>query len=138
MAYFKIQEAWRERNQDIAKEYMSNRLYTKHKLQTDDMLRRGIKNIMESINLEEATIVEILDYRDDSKDSFWVLIKGSMVDYTIVENTGDVIDGEKKNLSFKELWRFKREDHGRVLDEIDQDVSISDLRGFNPFSEEIT
>ncbi|MEW7989222.1 MAG: Tim44-like domain-containing protein [Candidatus Thiodiazotropha endolucinida] len=138
VAYFKIQEAWRERNQDIAKEYMSNRLYTKHKLQTDDMLRRGIKNIMESINLEEATIVEILDYRDDSKDSFWVLIKGSMVDYTIVENTGDVIDGEKKNLSFKELWRFKREDHGRVLDEIDQDVSISDLRGFNPFSEEIT
>ena len=136
-AYFKVQEAWRDRDQDVARKYMSNRLYTKHKLQTDDMRRRGIRDVMELINLEEATIVEVLDYRDDSKDAFWALLKGSMIDYTIVEKTGEIIDGEKKNLSFKELWRFKREEHDWVLDEIDQDVSISDLRGFNPFSEEV-
>lgn len=137
-AYFKVQEAWRERDQDIAKEYMSERLYNRHKLQTDDMLRRGVKNIMESINLAEATIVEVLDYRDDSKDAFWALIKGSMIDYMILEQSGTVIDGDKDSHAFSELWRFKRERHGWVLDEIDQDVSVSDLRGFNPFSEEVT
>ena len=137
-AYFKVQEAWRERDQDIAKEYMSERLYSRHKLQTDDMLRRGVKNIMESINLAEATIVEVLDYRDDSKDAFWVLIKGSMIDYMILEKSGTVIDGDKDSHAFRELWRFRRERHGWVLDEIDQDVSVSDLRGFNPFSEEVT
>ncbi len=134
--YFKVQEAWRERNQDIAREYMSQRLYNKHKLQTDDMLRRGIKNVMENINLKQARIVEVLDYRDNAKDSFWALITGSMIDYTVLEKTGEFIYGEKKNRSFKELWRFIREDHGWVLDEIDQEVSISDLRGFNSFSED--
>lgn len=61
-----------------------------------------------------------------------------MIDYSIMEKSGEIVDGEKKNLSFRELWRFKRERHGWVLDEIDQDVSISDLRGFEPFSEEFS
>ncbi|MEW8505098.1 MAG: Tim44-like domain-containing protein [Candidatus Thiodiazotropha sp.] len=130
-AYFKVQMAWRDRDQNIAREFLSNRLYAKHKMQTHDIPKRGIRNGMESINLEEVAVVEVLDYRDNSKDAFWTLIKGSMIDNTIVEKTGDVIDGEKKKLSFKELWRFKRASHGWVLDEIDQDVSISDLRGFN-------
>lgn len=68
--YFKVQMAWRDRDQEIAREYMSDRLYAKHKLQTDDMLKRGVENVMESINLKEVTIVEVLDYRDDSKDTF--------------------------------------------------------------------
>jgi len=59
-AYIKIQQAWRDRDQDIAREYMSNRLYMKHKLQTDDMLKRGIINVMENINLKEATIVSLV------------------------------------------------------------------------------
>jgi len=135
--YFKVQTAWRDRNQEIAKEYMSERLYLKHKSQTDNMLSRGIRNVMESINLKEAKIVEVLDYKDNSKDVFWAYIIGSMVDYTIVEKSGEVIDGEKTNNSFKELWKFKRQENTWLLDEIDQDVEISDLRGFNPFSEEM-
>lgn len=106
-AYFKIQQAWRDRDQDIAKDYMSNRLYMKHKLQTDDMLKRGIKNVMENINLKEATIVEVMDYKDDSKDAFWALIKGSMVDYTIVEKSGELIDGEKKIILSKNCGSLK-------------------------------
>lgn len=135
--YFKVQEAWRERNQDIARDYMSLRLYDKHKRRTDDMLRRGIRNVMENINLKKAQIVEVLDYQDDTRDSFWVLITGSMIDYSIVEQSGEIIDGEKKNRTFKELWRFRRAAHGWVLDEIDQDVSIADLRNFSSASEDI-
>ena len=134
--YFKVQTAWRDRDQEIAKDCMSERLYFKHKAQTDDMLKRGIRNVMESINLKEAKIVEVLDYKDNSKDTFWAYIVGSMVDYTIVEKSGELIDGEKKNNSFKELWKFKRQGDTWLLDEIDQDVEISDLRAFNPFSEE--
>lgn len=135
--YYKVQYAWRDRDQNIAKDYMSDRLYYKHKIQTDDMLRRGVRNVMESINLKEARIVEVLDYVDNSKDIFWALIKGSMVDYTIEEKSGSIIDGKKKNESFMELWKFKREEHCWVLDEIDQEVSLGALYLFNPFSEEI-
>lgn len=135
--YYKVQYAWRDRDQNIAKDYMSDRLYNKHKQQTDDMVIRGVRNVMESISLKGAKLVEVLDYIDNTKDSFWALIEGSMIDYTINEESGKVIDGEKKNDSFTELWKFKREVHGWVLDEIDPEVTITDLAVLNPFSEEV-
>ncbi len=136
--YFKVQIAWRERDQEIAKEYMSERLYTKHKLQTDDLIRNKKINMLEQINLNEAMIVEILDYTDDSKDAFWVLIKGQMVDYMLDEESGEVIRGSTTvSEDFEELWRFKREPHGWVLDEIDQEVTLSDFRSFKPYSESL-
>lgn len=137
-AYFKVQQAWMDRNQDIAKEYMSQRLYRKHKMQTDRMLANGTRNVMKNVSLKDAKLVEILDFEDDSKDSFWVLIHGSMIDYLVSDKTGAVLDGEQKTLPFKELWRFKREQHGWVLDEIDQDVSISDLNAFESKVESLT
>ncbi|WP_243184375.1 hypothetical protein ACUH7Y_10595 [Clostridium beijerinckii] len=33
-AFYMVQNAWRERNQDLAKEFMSEYLYGKHKFQT--------------------------------------------------------------------------------------------------------
>jgi predicted lipid-binding transport protein (Tim44 family) len=133
--YFAVQRGWRDRNQEYAKQYMSHRLYEKHQAQIEDMIRQGRQNVMEDINLSEAKIVEVMDYRDDSKDAFWVLICGSMVDYTVNEQTKEVVSGEKKNLSFKELWKFKRENKDWVLDEIDQNVSIGDLKNMASFSE---
>ena len=38
VAFSKVQEAWMARDQEIAKDYMSNRLYLKHKAQTDQMI----------------------------------------------------------------------------------------------------
>jgi len=137
-AFFKIQEAWMRRNQEIAKDYMSERLYTKHKLQTDQMLSEKRKNVLERINLKESKIVEVADFEDDSKDRIWVYIKGKMVDYIIDETTGKVVSGEKEKAeNFSELWKFIRVPKGWVLDEIDQKVQISDLKGFKSFSEEL-
>lgn len=127
-AFFKIQEAWMERNQDIAKEYMSERLYAKHKMQTDTMIRNKKKNMLDALNLTEAKIVQIADYKDDSNDSFWVYIRASAVDYKIDEATGSVVDGDAtKSHPFAELWKFVRSDQNWVVDEIDQKVHIGDL-----------
>jgi hypothetical protein len=136
--FFVVQKAWMERNQDIANNFISQRLYDKHKLQTDSMLKKGHKNILESINLIEARIVEVADYENDLKDRFWAYIKGSMIDYTIDEKTGELVSGEKNKIEeFTELWKFIRGKGGWVLDEIDQKVGILDLGGFKSFSEEI-
>jgi hypothetical protein len=137
--FLKVQEAWMECNQNIAKTYISQRLYDKHKLQTDAMLKKGHKNILENINLLETRVVEVADYKDDSKDRFWVYIKGSMIDYTINEKTGGIVSGNKsKKEEFTELWKFIRgQDYSWVLDEIDQKVQISDVDSFESFSEEI-
>ncbi len=134
--FFKVQEAWTARNQKIAKDCMSEKLFHEHKQQTDLMQQNGTRNKLENIQLNRARIVEILDYLDDSKDQFWVHIEGSMIDYTINDKTGDVVEGNRnKAEAFKELWKFIRADHGWVLDEIDSSVQLTDLLNMNSITE---
>lgn len=126
--FYRVQEAWTKRNQDLARNYMSRRLYEKHREQTNRMIRDGEKNILKNIELLGAKIVEAIDYTDNSKDSFWAYIKGSMIDYTVTDPEGKVIEGDPEvNGKFVELWKFTREDGRWVLDEIDSDVSLEDL-----------
>lgn len=138
VAFFKVQQAWMERDQEVARDYISERLYLKHKTQTDMMISQNRQNILEGINLEEAKIVEVADYKDDSRDRFWAHIKGRMVDYTIDTTSGELISGKKDTPEgFVELWKFIRGPEGWVLDEIDQTVTMSDMKGFHSFSEEL-
>jgi len=125
--YFKIQDAWKERDQDLARNYMSDRLYRKHKHQTDQMIKDGHKPMMFAINLKKATIVEITDFDDDSRDRFCALIEGSMIDYVVDEKTKAHVAGDPQDLGFREFWRFVREGDTWVLDEIDQKASMSGL-----------
>lgn len=127
ISYFKIQEAWKQRDNDLAKEYMSNRLSAKHKMQIDQMLEDGHKPMMFEINLKQATIIEIADFEDDSRDRFCALIEGSMIDYLIDEKTKEHINGSGENQTFREFWKFVREDNNWVLDEIDQTATSREL-----------
>jgi preprotein translocase subunit YajC len=134
--FFKVQEAWMERNQDLAKDVMSERIYQKHKMQTDAMIDKGVKNILEKMNLEEVMIISISDYLDNSEDKFSVYLKGSMIDYTINDTTYDVISGDNsKSETFKEIWTFIRDRHKWKLDEIDQNVTMGDIDRSKAFSE---
>lgn len=133
--FFKVQSAWMEKNQDIAKDYVTTRLYTKHKLQTDQLLKLGRTNIMENISLSSISIVEVTDFNDDAKDAFVVYIQGSMIDYVIDDVSHKVIEGVKESTDFSELWKFKRINNNWYLDEIDSDVSISDIKELASFTE---
>lgn len=135
--FFKVRIAWMERNQDIAQEYMSEKIYEKHKMQTDLMLKQNKKNILENINLTEIDILQVADYVGDEKDKIWVRIQGSMIDYIINEKSGEILSGDKNTPEeFEELWKFVKSPNGWISDEIDQEVSISDLLMFNSFSDE--
>lgn len=134
--YFKVQEAWMARDQRIARDCLSDKLFQDHQRQTDLMKQNGTTNVLEDIHLARARIVEVLDFDDNSKDQFRVHIAGSMIDYTINDRTGEVVRGKKdKSESFKELWKFVRADHGWVLDEIDSSVHANDLLGMNSMTE---
>ena len=136
VCFFKIQEAWMERNQDLAKEYMSRRLYEKHKAQTDLMILNHEKNILKNINLLQAKIVEAVDYQDNSKDLIWVYIGAEMIDYMSNEQDNSVIKGNAyEKEKFSELWKFIREDGRWVLDEINQKVSLIDISSFRSYGE---
>jgi hypothetical protein len=57
--FFKVQRAWMERNQDLAKDCLSDGIFQKHKLQTDQMIAQRRKNMLENINLTQVDIVDV-------------------------------------------------------------------------------
>ena len=137
--FFKVQQAWMARDQNLAKDCMSDALFQKHKLQTDHLIEEHHKNMLENINLTQADIVDVEDFVDNRKDRFWAHIEGSMIDYTIDDTNNRVVSGNNtKAESFTELWKFVRIGNTWVLDEIDQSVSLSDLKGFEAKSDSAT
>ena len=139
MTFYKIQEAWRERDQSIAADYMSETLLKKHQMQTDQMKRQGRINILDKVNLIKSVVVQVSDFKDDSKDCLWAYVKGSMVDYTIDEKSKEVLEGKpKQSEKFTELWKFIRHpQNGWVLDLIEQEAKIAEIADFESFSEEL-
>ena len=133
-----MQEAWTKRDQSICRDYVSDRLYEKHKMQTDQMIENHRQNILRDINLIDSKVVQIADFKDDSKDSVWVWIKGSMVDYIADDRTNAMLKGDTKNREFTELWRFARQDKKWLLDEIRQSVQLPELLGLHSFSEDLS
>lgn len=129
--FFKVQRAWMERDQNLAKDCMSDAIFQRHKLQTDHLIEEHRKNILENINLSQVDIVDVEDFLDNRKDRFWAHLDGSMIDYTVDDTNNRVVYGKKTEAeNFAELWKFVRAGNTWVLDEIDQTVSLSDLKSF--------
>jgi len=136
--YFKVQEAWMQRDQSVAREFMSERLYEEHKMRTDLMRSEHRKNVLENIELRQARVVNVSDYADDSKDCLWIYIEGAMIDYIVDDQTGKRISGNSSRREwFAELWRLVRGKDGWVLDEIQQSANIFDLSRLHPFVENV-
>ncbi|MDX1902495.1 MAG: Tim44-like domain-containing protein [Gammaproteobacteria bacterium] len=137
-AFYALQNAWAARNQNLAKGYMSEALYLNYKAQTDAMLDRHDENVLDQINLDDFIVVDIDDFLDDTKDYFWVLMKGSMIDYHINDTTGQLISGDRDTPeSFRELWQFVRENNQWVVNRINSSAGITDVAKLHAYSERI-
>lgn len=127
--FFKVQGAWMKRDQNISKEFMSERIYNKHKAQTDLMIKEGRTNILSKMNIKEIMIFSIEDYKNDDLDTFSAFIQGSMIDYDIDDKTHAILTGSDTEIeNFKEIWTFIRDGNKWLLDEIDQNVTLGDIR----------
>lgn len=129
--FYMVQEAWRCRNQRLAIEYTTQRLYTEHKTQLDRMKRRKHVNILSDIKINKIDLIELHDFDDNDKDGFCALIHGSMVDYTVHETTRELIEGNKDSKKFIELWHFQRQGDKFVLSQIDDKVFFLNLINLN-------
>lgn len=129
--FYKVQKAWMERDQSLAKDCMSEDIYKKHETKTNWMKIKGEKNILKDIKLLEINPVGAMDSQDDLNDTLWVNIKAEMIDYTINENTNTVVSGSRNTKdTFEEFWKFIRRNNRWVLDEIRQVEEVQDLNEF--------
>lgn len=105
-AFFKLQQAWQARNQDLARDVMSDTLYERHKMQTDQLLANHQIDMLENIVIGHANIAQVTAGKP--YDSIIVAFGASMTDYTIDENTKQVVSGNQAQQTFAERWTFIR------------------------------
>ncbi len=118
--FFAVQNAWMERNQDIAKDFMSQSLYEDYSSRSQWMIIRHEKNILRNMRIIEALPVFANDLPGDANDVMWVYLKAKMIDYTVDDCTMQITDGSTASKSFVEYWKLIKENDRWVLDEIRQ------------------
>src|SRR5438132_876092 len=79
--FFKVQQAWAARNQDLARDCMSDALYERHKMQTDQLIANHQLDVLENIVIGNAHIISAS--AGSAFDSITVAFTASMTDYTI-------------------------------------------------------
>ena len=95
---------------------------------------RHEENVLKNIQLLDHKIVSVHDFQENEKDSFWVYIKGKMIDYTVDMETKEIKEGSTKPSEFIEYWRFLRNKDTFLLDGIAQKEEKT-LDVFTDFSE---
>jgi predicted lipid-binding transport protein (Tim44 family) len=104
--FFKLQQAWQARNQDLARDCMTDALYERHKIQTDQLIANHQINMLDNIVIGHAKVVAVNAGRP--YDSIVVSISASMIDYTIDENNKQIVNGSQVPKTFTETWTFIR------------------------------
>jgi len=105
-AFFKLQQAWQARNQDLARDVMSDALYERHKMQTDQLMAKHQIDVLDNIVIGHASVVAAT--AATPYDSIVVAFSATMTDYTIDENTKQVVSGNQYPQTFTERWTFIR------------------------------
>ncbi|HEY7980373.1 MAG TPA: TIM44-like domain-containing protein [Candidatus Eremiobacteraceae bacterium] len=112
-AFFKLQQAWTARNQDLARDVMSDALYERHKMQTDQLIAAHQIDMLENIVIGSARIIDV--HPGLAYDSISVAFTASMTDYTIDEQTKQMVSGDRYQQTFTEIWAFIRRADARSI-----------------------
>ena len=135
--YEMIQDAWSQGDIEAVRPLFTEAGFKRFERQMERLKRRNLRNIIDDIVLKEVSVVEVKDYKDDSRDSIWVLFEGSMLDYYENDADGKVVDGDKKgSKSFSDLWRFKRGPDGDwIVDEMQPECEEEMVEKLHSFTE---
>lgn len=134
--FFKMQQAWMDRDLAGVQKLISTSLYDDYKTQLDFMKKNHEKNMLECINVNQVSIISSQDYHDDSKDAFTAYIKGNIIDYTINEQTGNIIKNkDREEEDYTDTYYFIRQENNWILNAIKNDASLSDVTDAVNFKE---
>jgi predicted lipid-binding transport protein (Tim44 family) len=126
--FVKMQNAWMERNMELVKDIITERLYQDYQKKLDWQKVKHEQNIIEDIEIKRTEIIGMEDHAGKDKDKFTIYIKGKLVDYTISDKTGKIYTNEAKGkASFVDLYYFLRQEEKWLLDRIENDVSLGKI-----------
>jgi hypothetical protein len=105
--FFKIQAAWMNRDLSSAKSLLTDEMRNIFQDDIDVMLDSKKINRLENIAVRKVEISEA--WQESGQDYITTLIYANILDYTIDEQSGDVVSGSKTDpTKFEEFWTFTR------------------------------
>lgn len=105
--FFQVQAAWMNRRLDGVKNLLTAEMADHFSGEFEKMKQKHIINRLENIAVRKVEIAEA--WREGSADFITVLFTANLLDYTVDENSGEVIEGDKLSpVKFQEFWTFSR------------------------------
>ncbi len=105
--FFKVQAGWMRRDLDSYGHLLGQQLSQEYAKHFSEMKEKGHINKLESIAIRK---VELIDGGSDGREDYaTVLFTANLLDYTVDEKSGDLIEGSMTTpVKFAEKWTWAR------------------------------
>lgn len=105
--FFQVQAGWMRREVDSFKHLLGDQLASEYAEHFADMKARGVINKLESIAVRKIAIDAAGN--TGTEDFVTVLFTANLLDYTVDDKTGDVVEGSNTEpIKFQEKWTWAR------------------------------
>jgi len=107
--FFKVQAAWMRRDLDAVKDLLGPELLSQYQTEFQEMRSKGIVNRLENIAVRSVEILET--GRQSGYEYVKIRFTANLLDYTVEEATGRVIEGsDHEPVKFEEIWTLARKE----------------------------
>lgn len=105
--FFKVQGAWNKQDTNALSSLCRGELMQTWQEELSHLRAKGQQNRMENIALRETEITEA--WTESGEDFITVRLKANLLDYTVDQKTGTVVNGsDSEAVNFEEYWTFSR------------------------------
>ncbi len=105
--FFKVQAGWMRRDLDSYRHLLGKQLAGEYEQHFKEMKAKGQVNKLESIAIRKVVITDA--GKQGHEDFITVLFTANLLDYTVDENTNEVIEGSMTEpVKFAEKWTWSR------------------------------
>jgi predicted lipid-binding transport protein (Tim44 family) len=105
--FFKVQAAWMQREMRSASAVLTPDMADTMQKDCDRLRSQGRINRLENIAVRSVTPTEA--WQEGGQDFLTVCFLASLLDYTVEESSGQVVDGSRSEpVKFEEYWTFTR------------------------------
>jgi predicted lipid-binding transport protein (Tim44 family) len=105
--FFKIQNAWTNRNMSSVKPLLTEELFGILQQEADQLKAQKIINRLENIAVRSVDITAA--WQESDSDFITARVYANLLDYNVDEITGQVVEGSKTApVKFQEYWTFTR------------------------------
>ena len=112
--YVQMQDAWQSKNWEPMRAFMTDALFNQMARQLDELKQQGLTNYVDRIAVLDSFISRY--YQEDDNDVLVIRLSTRICDYTVKDETGEVVRGSKTRELFMTYdWKLIRQKDRKTL-----------------------